>query len=73
VFAFIEADAGPELYDVLQFSKSASVGTPMPNVPEMASVWGAMGDALGLIINGQDTVENAFNSAVEKIKTTIGN
>jgi len=73
VFSFIEADAGPELYDVLQFSKSASVGTPMPNVPEMASVWGAMGDALGLIINGQDTVENAFNSAVEKIKTTIGN
>ncbi|HNS34844.1 MAG TPA: maltose ABC transporter substrate-binding protein [Mesotoga sp.] len=73
VFAFIEADAGPELYDVLQFSKSASVATPMPNVPEMASVWGAMGDALGLIINGQDTVENAFNSAVEKIKTTIGN
>jgi maltose/maltodextrin transport system substrate-binding protein len=45
----------------------------MPNVPEMASVWGAMGDALGLIINGQDTVENAFNSAVEKIKTSIGN
>ncbi|MFA6975705.1 MAG: extracellular solute-binding protein, partial [Mesotoga sp.] len=73
VFSFIEADAGPELYDVLQFSKSASVGTPMPNVPEMASVWGAMADALGLVINGQDTVENAFNSAVEKIKTTIGN
>ncbi|MCP5460365.1 MAG: maltose ABC transporter substrate-binding protein [Thermotogae bacterium] len=73
VFSFIEANAGPELYDVLQFSKSASVGTPMPNVPEMASVWGAMADALGLIINGQDTVENAFNSAVEKIKTTIGN
>ncbi|HPI16190.1 MAG: maltose ABC transporter substrate-binding protein [Thermotogaceae bacterium] len=73
VFAFIEAGAGPELYDVLQFSKSASVGTPMPNVPEMASVWGAMGDALGLIINGQDTVENALSAAVEKIKTTIGN
>ncbi|MDD2333281.1 MAG: maltose ABC transporter substrate-binding protein [Mesotoga sp.] len=73
VFSFIEADAGPELYDVLQFSRSASVGTPMPNVPEMASVWGAMADALGLVINGQDTVENAFNSAVEKIKTTIGN
>jgi maltose/maltodextrin transport system substrate-binding protein len=73
VFVFIEAGAGPELYDVLQFSKSASVGTPMPNVPEMASVWGAMGDALGLIINGQDTVENALSAAVEKIKTTIGN
>jgi len=32
-----------------------------------------MGDALGLIINGQDTVENALSAAVEKIKTTIGN
>lgn len=73
VFTFIEQGAGPELYDVLQFSKSASVGTPMPNVPEMASVWGAMADALGLIINGQDTVENALNAAVEKIKATIGN
>ncbi len=73
VFAFIEQGAGPELYDVLQFSKSASIGTPMPNVPEMAAVWGAMGDALGLIINGQDTVENALSAAVEKIKTAIGN
>jgi len=71
VFDYVAKDAGPELYDVLQFSKSASVGTPMPNVPEMASVWGAMGDALSIIINGQDTIENALNSAVEKIKTAI--
>ena len=72
VFEHISKDAGPELYDVLQFSKSASVGTPMPNVPEMASVWGAMGDALSIVINDQDTVENALNSAVEKIKSAIG-
>lgn len=69
VFAEIEKTAGPELYDVLQFSKSGSVGTPMPNVPEMGPVWGAMQDALGLIINDQDTVENALNSAVDKIKS----
>ncbi len=54
-------------------SQSASVKGTQCQTFEMASVWGAMGDALGLIINGQDTVENAFNSAVEKIKTTIGN
>jgi maltose/maltodextrin transport system substrate-binding protein len=44
----------------------------MPNVPEMAPVWGAMQDSLGLVINGEDTVENAFETAVEKIKTSIG-
>ena len=71
VFSAIEKNAGPELYDVLQFSKSGSVGTPMPNVPEMGPVWGAMADALGLIINDQDTVENALNSAVDKIEAQI--
>lgn len=71
LFEVIKANAGPELYDVLMFSESASVGTPMPNVPEMASVWGAMGDALQLIINDQDTVQNALDSAVDKILAQI--
>jgi maltose/maltodextrin transport system substrate-binding protein len=72
VFAYIEGTGGQEVYDILQFSKSASIGNPMPNVPEMAPVWGAMQDSLGLVINGEDTVENAFETAVEKIKTSIG-
>jgi maltose/maltodextrin transport system substrate-binding protein len=67
----IKTNAGSELYDVLMFSESASIGTPMPNVPEMAPVWGAMADALGLIINDQDTVQNALDSAVDKILAQI--
>jgi maltose/maltodextrin transport system substrate-binding protein len=47
------------------------MGTPMPNVPEMAPVWSAMGDALSIIINGQASVEDALKEAVEKIKAQI--
>ena len=57
--------------DVVAFTRSAANGIPMPNVPEMAPVWGAMGDALNLIINGKASVEEALNNAVEKIKAQI--
>ncbi len=57
--------------DIVGFTKSASVGIPMPNVPEMAAVWGAMGDALNLIINGKATPEEAMKNAVQKIKSQI--
>jgi len=57
--------------DVVAFTQSASMGTPMPNVPEMAPVWSAMGDALSIIINGQASVEEALKEAVEKIKAQI--
>ncbi len=71
LYAEVEAEGGPELYDIIQFSASASVGTPMPNIPEMAAVWGSMEDALNLVINAQDTVGNALDAAVEKIKAAI--
>jgi len=57
--------------DVVAFTKSASMGTPMPNVPEMAPVWSAMGDALNLVINGKATPEDALRNAVEKIISQI--
>ena len=57
--------------DIVGFTKSASVGIPMPNVPEMAAVWGAMGDALSLIISGKAAPEEAMKNAVEKIKSQI--
>ncbi len=57
--------------DIVGFTKSASVGIPMPNVPEMAAVWGAMGDALNLIINGKASPEEAMKNAVQKIKSQI--
>ncbi len=57
--------------DIVGFTESASSGIPMPNVPEMAAVWGAMGDALNLIVNGKATPEEAMKNAVEKIKSQI--
>ncbi|HOP94738.1 MAG TPA: maltose ABC transporter substrate-binding protein [Dictyoglomaceae bacterium] len=57
--------------DILGFTKSASNGIPMPNVPEMAAVWGAMNDALNLIINGKATPEDALNNAVKTIQAQI--
>jgi maltose/maltodextrin transport system substrate-binding protein len=71
LYAEVETQGGPEIYDIIQFSASASVGTPMPNIPEMAAVWGSMEDALNLVINAQDTVQNALDAAVEKIKAAI--
>jgi len=57
--------------DVVGFTNSAKNGIPMPNVPQMGAVWGAMGDALSLIINGKATPEEAMKNAVRKIKEQI--
>uniref|UniRef100_A0A7C3WLI2 Maltose ABC transporter substrate-binding protein n=1 Tax=Dictyoglomus turgidum TaxID=513050 RepID=A0A7C3WLI2_9BACT len=57
--------------DIVGFTKSAANGIPMPNVPEMASVWSAMNDALNLIINNKATPEEALENAVKAIKAQI--
>jgi len=43
----------------------------MPNVPQMGFVWGAMDDALNLIVNGKATPEEAMKNAVERIRAQI--
>ena len=45
LFAIVEA-ADPI---AAQFAASAANGIPMPNIPEMGSVWGPMADALNVI------------------------
>jgi len=57
--------------DIVGFTKSAANGIPMSNVPEMASVWSAMNDALNLIINNKATPEEALENAVKAIKAQI--
>lgn len=57
--------------DVVAFTLSAGNGIPMPNVPQMGFVWGAMDDALNLIVNGKATPEEAMKNAVERIKAQI--
>jgi len=57
--------------DVVAFTLSAGNGIPMPNVPQMGFVWGAMDDALNLIVNGKATPEEAMKNAVERIRAQI--
>ena len=78
LFAIVEA-ADPI---AAAFAASASNGIPMPNIPEMGSVWGPFGDAL-LIIRDQaygtneetgvtvNSATDAMKLAAEQIRTAI--
>lgn len=54
-----------------QFMKSASKGIPMPNVPEMGVVWGAAGNALGLLTKGIVGPKEAMTQSVNQIKSSL--
>ena len=78
LFAIVEA-AAPI---AAQFAASAANGIPMPNIPEMGSVWGPFGDAL-LIIRDQaygtneetgvtvNSASDAMKLAAEQVRTAI--
>jgi len=53
------------------FSSQAALGIPMPNIPEMASVWGEMDSALQLVYTGQQTPDDALNTAYQEIMANI--
>ena len=65
-----------------QFAASAANGIPMPNIPEMGSVWGPVGDAL-LIIRDQnygtnedtgvpvDSASDAMKLAAQQVRDAI--
>lgn len=50
---------------------SAMSATPMPNIPEMNSVWTAWGNAIELILNGKQAPQAALDEAVAQIKKAI--
>jgi len=54
-----------------QFIKSAANGIPMPNVPEMGVVWGAAGNALGLLTKGIVKPKEAMLQSVNQIKSSL--
>ena len=48
--------------------KSAEGGVAMPNIPQMASVWSAMGKALSLSLEQKMPAKEALNLVVGQIK-----
>ncbi|MEP2607568.1 MAG: maltose/maltodextrin ABC transporter substrate-binding protein MalE, partial [Marinobacter sp.] len=45
----------------------AELGEPMPSVPAMGAFWSSMGPALQNITSGRQSVEDALNSAAQRI------
>ncbi len=53
------------------FVEALSNTTPMPNIPQMASVWNAWSNALNLAISGKESSQSALTTAVQQIKAAI--
>ncbi len=53
------------------FAESVKNGTPMPNIPQMASVWNAWGNALSLITSLKQSPADALKTAVTQIQQAI--
>jgi maltose-binding protein MalE len=44
---------------------------PMPNIPEMGSVWSAADNGITLAVTGEQTPEDAMKDAAEQVRTLI--
>lgn len=53
------------------FAASAQNGHPMPNIPEMASVWSPAASMIELVVMQQATPEQAAQQAVEAINEAV--
>jgi maltose-binding protein MalE len=56
---------------VAAFDASAANGIPMPNIPEMGSVWGPLGDNLLLVRNGELGGDEAMTTAAEAVRAAV--
>lgn len=56
---------------VQTFASSAANGIPMPNIPQMASVWGPLGDNMLLVRNGEETAADAMATAAEAVRSAV--
>lgn len=56
---------------VAGFGAAGATGRPMPNIPEMGSVWSAWTDAYTNILNGGDAA-TAFREAATQVRNLIG-
>ncbi len=56
---------------VVAFGESASAGNPMPNIPEMSSVWDNLGTAVQEIYNQTSDATTALTTAAEAVRAAI--
>jgi maltose-binding protein MalE len=57
--------------DLAGFGAITPYAQPMPNIPQMAAVWGSWGDSIQLIMNGEQTPVDALTNAATQIREAI--
>jgi maltose-binding protein MalE len=55
----------------LAFAASAADGNPMPNIPQMGSVWGPLGDNILLVRNGSLSAAEAMAAAADAVRAAL--
>lgn len=81
--ALYEADPRPPVYSSVidavaddpvasAFGASAADGQPIPNIPEMGSIWGPWGDNMLLMRNGELDAEAALSNAAIAVREALG-
>jgi hypothetical protein len=58
--------------DLLALSEIGQTAQPMPNIPEMGSVWGNWNDGVVLAMQNQQTAEESMGEAGTKIRSLLG-
>lgn len=69
--AFIPVRDAIEDEDIAAFGKAGEVGMAMPAIPEMSAVWTAFGDAINIVMQGQQPGQEAFENAAAQIRSAI--
>lgn len=57
--------------DIAALSEAGKYAMTTPAIPEMSAFWGAMGDAITLVLQQQQDPVEAFRTAAEQIRTII--
>lgn len=57
--------------DLKAMGEAGASAMPMPNIPEMGSVWSAADNGIALAVTGAQTPEQAMKDAAEQVRTLI--
>jgi arabinogalactan oligomer / maltooligosaccharide transport system substrate-binding protein len=69
--AFISALERMEDPDLVGFGEAGVNAMPMPNIPEMGSMWSAWDNGITLAVTGEQTPEEAMTDAADQVRALI--
>lgn len=71
--AYLPVLATTEDADLAAMGEAGKNAVPMPNIPEMGSVWGAANSGIALAMTGSETVAKYMQDAADQIRALIAN